>query len=142
MFKVTGVAPGVYDLTDENGIVERVTGAATAEQAIELYHEARNPPPRRPLALDVKDEAQRRIIATTGAQDLQSCMIKQLNANMRANELNDARISGGTLTPAEEAQADYLRGLAARIKDIRTRSNEIEAMAPIPDDYAKDGYWS
>lgn len=90
---------------------------------------------------DVKAEAQRRIIVMTGVADLQSCLIKQSNANMRANELNDIRMSGGTLTPEEEAEAAALRGLAAAIKAIRARSNVIEAMDPIPADFARDDYW-
>lgn len=94
-----------------------------------------------PSAADVKAEAQRRIIVLTGAADLQSCLIKQLNANMRANELNDKRVSGGELTPEEEAEAAALRALAGGIKAIRARSNEIEAMSPIPADFTADGYW-
>ena len=90
----------------------------------------------------VKAEAQRRIIALTGKVELLDCMIKQSNANMRANELNDKRISGETLTEAEEAEATALRNLAIAIKAIRAKSNAIEAMQPIPLDYTADGYWA
>lgn len=90
---------------------------------------------------DVKAEAQRRIVALTGATDLQSCLIKQLNANMRANELNDKRLTGGELTIEEAAEAAALRGLAESIKSVRAASNEIEAMSPIPADYADDSRW-
>lgn len=89
----------------------------------------------------VKAEAQRRIVVVTGAADIQSCLIKQLNANMRANELNDKRLSGGELTTEEAAEAAALRGLAENIKSIRAASNEIEAMTPIPADYADDSRW-
>jgi hypothetical protein len=68
-------------------------------------------------------------------------MIKQSNANMRANELNDKRISGGTLTQEEETEATALRNLATAIKAIRSASNDIEAMDPIPLDYADNAYW-
>lgn len=92
--------------------------------------------------IDVKAEAQRRIILVTGAHDLESCIIKQLNANMRANELNDARVSGRTLTPEEETEAAQLRALADAIKAIRAKSNEIELMSPIPADFAtNEAYW-
>lgn len=88
----------------------------------------------------VKGEAQRRIVVLVGATDLTSCLIKQLNANMRANELNDIRHER-PLTPQEEVEAAALRGLAAQIKHIRDRSNVIEAMQPIPSDYTADSYW-
>jgi hypothetical protein len=89
----------------------------------------------------VKAEAQRRIIVLTGTADLTQCMIKQSNANMRANELNDKRIGGGTLTAEEEAEAQALRDLATAIKAIRAASNVIEALAEIPLDYTADSYW-
>lgn len=91
---------------------------------------------------DVKAEAQRRIISLTGAPDLQSCLIKQLNANMRANELNDKRLSGSELNTEEAAEAAALRGLAESIKSIRAVSNVIEAMSPIPADFSDDAYWA
>lgn len=89
----------------------------------------------------VKAEAQRRIIALTGASDLQSGLITQMNALMLANELNDKRISGGDLSPEEEAEADALRALADGIKAIRARSDVIEEMEPIPADVSDDSLW-
>jgi len=89
----------------------------------------------------VKAEAQRRIVALTGKVALIDCMIKQSNANMRANELNDKRVSGGTLTAEEEAEATALRNLAIAIKAIRRASNAVELLDPIPLDYTADGYW-
>ena len=47
---------------------------------------------------DVRNEAQRRIIALTGATSLLETITKQSNANMRANELNDKRLNGDKLT--------------------------------------------
>jgi RNA-binding protein YhbY len=92
-------------------------------------------------ASSVKAEAQRRIITITGATNLTDCMIKQSNANMQANELNDIRFTRA-LTQEEEATASALRALAAAIKHVRTKSNEIEAMSPIPSDFANDSYWT
>lgn len=92
--------------------------------------------------VDVKAEAQRRIITLTGTTSLIDCMIKQSNANMRANELNDKRIRGEILSDTETAEAQALRALAATIKAIRAKSNEIEAMSPIPSDLSNDGLWS
>jgi hypothetical protein len=89
----------------------------------------------------VKAEAQRRIILRTGANDLTGCLIKQLNANMRANELNDIRHTRAWTTE-EAAEAEALRTLAADIKIIRAKSNVIEAINPIPMDYAADSRWT
>lgn len=93
-----------------------------------------------PAAHNVKAEAQRRIILRTGAADLTGCIIKQLNANMRANELNDIRHTRAWTTE-EAAEAETLRQLAADIKAIRTKSNAVEAMNPIPMNYTNDSYW-
>lgn len=87
----------------------------------------------------IKDEAQRRIIALTGQSDLTSSMIKQSNANMRATELTDKRVGGGTLTAEEEAEAAALRGLAEKIKAVRAASNVLEQSPP--DNYADDEHW-
>lgn len=86
--------------------------------------------PRPATIADVKREAQRRIITITGAADLLAAMIKQLNANMRANELNDKRLSGEVLTADEAAEASGLRALATTIKAVRTASNAIETELP------------
>jgi len=89
----------------------------------------------------VKDEAQRRIIARTGASDFQSCITKQLNAQMRALELTRKQVSGETLSGAEVAEAAALQALADDIKALRGCSNALEAMTPIPDDFADDAHW-
>ena len=89
----------------------------------------------------VKTEAQRRIIALTGKTTLQDCMIKQFNALMRAGQLTDKRVNVGALTAEEEAEAVRLRALADQIKAIRAASDAIEAMSPIPADYAADSRW-
>lgn len=92
-------------------------------------------------AAHVKTEAQRRIVGIVRAPDLMSCIVKQLNANMRANELNDIRYSR-EWTPQEAGEAAALQGLAEVIKGVRAKSNMLEAMNPIPADYAADQYWT
>lgn len=87
---------------------------------------------------DVRAEAQRRIIALVGAPDLTACMIKQMNANMRANELNDIQHSR-ELTAEEAAEANALRSLATQIKSIRAASNVLEPNPP--PDYTDEKYW-
>jgi hypothetical protein len=89
-------------------------------------------------AADVRAEAQRRIIALVGATSFDGCIIKQLNANMRANELNDIR-HGQEWTAEEAAEAAALRGLANQIKAIRAASNVLEPSPP--SDFADNKYW-
>ncbi len=81
-------------------------------------------------AAAVKAEAQRRIMALVGATTMEACLIKQLNASMRAIELSDAKQSRA-LTSAEEAEASALRNMAAAIKAIRAASDLIEQSPPI-----------
>jgi hypothetical protein len=61
----------------------------------------------------VKAEAQRRIIAACGARDLMGCLIRQVNGRVDV----------------------------AVIDRIRERSNKLEAMSPIPDNFADDKWW-
>ena len=87
---------------------------------------------------DVRKEAQRRIIALSGANNLMSCIIKQLNALMRATELADIKTSR-KLTSEESAESDALRRLATVIKAVRAASNAMESGPP--DDYLSDDRW-
>lgn len=104
-------------------------------------------PPRVITADLIKGEAQRRIIALTGKTTLIDCMIKQSNANMRANKLNDKRLmsietGSAPLSTQEADEAQALRNFNTMIEHIRDRSNVIEAMTPIPADYTNDSYWA
>lgn len=98
------------------------------------------PLPPTPTADDIRAEAQRRIVTLTGARDLQSSMAKQLNALMRATELTNAKASGVTLSPEEEAEAAALQAIADRIKVIRAASNRLEASLPV--DFRDDRHWA
>lgn len=88
---------------------------------------------------DVRAEAQRRIIALTGARSLEHCMLQQLNALTRATELTNKRALGIELSPAEATEAASLEQLAADIKAIRAASNAMEPDPPA--DYMADGRW-
>ena len=92
-----------------------------------------------PTATSVRNEAQRRIIALTGASDLTSCIIKQLNALMRVGEINDKQARGETLSEQEQTEAVSLRAMANAVKAIRAASNAMEGNPPA--DYADDGRW-
>lgn len=117
---------------------DRITRIATAEDLSDVLRQWGLKVPA-PAVADIKAEAQRRIIAITGAPDLQSCLIKQLNAQMRATELVNKRALGYALTEAELAEAAALQDLADGIKAIRAASNELEIGPPA--DYTNDIYW-
>lgn len=81
----------------------------------------------------VKIEAQRRILSIIPEW-------KQRNLTARAAEL---AIKGSVNWTAEE-QAEYEAGQAVwdSIKAVRTKSDALESMSPIPEDYTDDKYWS
>ena len=91
------------------------------------------------LVAKIKNEAQQRIVELTGATSLDACLIKQLNALMRATELTNKRAQGQTLTAGEETEAARLEGLASAIKSIRAKSNVLEADPPV--DFTSDIHW-
>lgn len=93
-----------------------------------------------PTVEDVKMEAERRIIVLCGASDLQKALVKQMNMNMRASQLNDIR-HDRELTPSEKTEAEALKAFAQCVSQIRSASNEIEAMSIIPNDYRDDARW-
>ena len=117
------------------------TGAARFEKSGNVVREVYDTVPVVITADQVKGEAQRRIILLVNQTNLQDCIIKELNALMRAGELTDKRATGGVLTPAEETEADTLRTLAARVRAIRAASDAIEALNPIPTDYNDNRRW-
>lgn len=112
----------------------------TATEAVRQY--TIEPHSRDMMVRAVKAEAQRRIVMVTGATDLTGCLVKQMNAQMRAAELINIKAEGGSLTVEQQAESDTLKSLANAIKYIRARSNDIEALDPIPADFAADVRWA
>lgn len=126
----------IYPETDISGESEALRTFAAESGFLDMRKpqaEQRAPTPDM-----IRAEAQRRIMAAMGVADLNSCIVKQLNANMRASELIETRLSRA-LTPEEEAEAAALKGLASLIKRIRAASNAIETLAP--QDYTHDRHW-
>lgn len=119
---------GWMPITDADRTQREVDAISNAEKA------------RLSRLISVKDEAQRRIIAMTGASDFNGCLVKQLNALMRATEL--ANKGAANWSAEEAAEAAFLQRMTDTIKSIRAASNAIEAMRPIPDDFAADKYWT
>jgi hypothetical protein len=117
---------------------ERVTRIASEAELSEVL---RGYGLRGPLvtAADVRAEAQRRIIVLTGAADLNGCLVRQLNALMRATELTNKVASGSKWSASEAAEAARLEALAAAIKAVRAASNLLEPEPPA--DYTSDAHW-
>lgn len=99
---------------------------------------------RRPLAdqkEQVKDECQRRILVCLAVNDVIPCILKQLNALMRSVKLTDVK-HAREWTAQEAAEAAALESLSTEIERLRAKSNALEAMDPIPLDYADNKWWA
>lgn len=83
---------------------------------------------------DVKDEARRRILAVYPEW-------KQANMTARGVELTRKLAQGDAWTEAEEADAEALQDAWGWIRSVRTASDAIEAMTPIPLDFCDDSRW-
>ena len=126
-------ATGAYQ-----GIVV-ATPAQFAEYAGDQF-EARDGPPvptaaevRARMILWVKAEAERRILAIVPAW-------KQRNLLARAALL--AEKGRDAWSDAELAEWNAGEAIWAQVVAIRTASDRIEAMTPIPDDFTADSHWT
>lgn len=88
-----------------------------------------------PTIEQVKAEAGRRILAICP---------EWKQRNYIATDLTFTKImqAGGTLTSEHEELRSELEAVWTSIQAIRSKSNEIEAMTPIPQDFTDDSYWS
>jgi hypothetical protein len=82
----------------------------------------------------VKAEAGRRIEAAFPAWE-------QRNMNAAATALIMTHVTVGSWTAEEQAQADALTAAWALVSSIRSASDVLEAMNPIPLDYSEDKHW-
>lgn len=64
-----------------------------------------------------------------------------MQSNLTARAVILAEMGRDKWTTDDEAQWEEIRALWARIDAVRAASEEIEAMEPIPLDYADDKYW-
>lgn len=104
-------------ITDTNGVLTRGWIIENIEPTIEK----------------IKSEAQRRILHILPEW-------KQRNLTARAAELAIKGVQNWSLEEQTEIAAG--QALWDQIKAIRAKSNALEAMNPIPVDYADDKYWT
>lgn len=95
--------------------------------------------PNAVLPEDLQAEAQRRIVELVGAKTFEKSVAKQMNALMRAAELNNKLAEEKGLTSEESAEAAQLKAMASTINAIRAASNAMEDNPP--DDYTNDKHW-
>jgi len=124
LFKpVPAVVPDGYEVTATN--VALVDGVVSEVVTTALIVATRQ---------QVKEEAARRILAIFPEW-------KQRNMNAQATAILQARVLNGSLTAEEQALSDSLNAAWAAVSAIRLASDTLEAMDPIPLDYADNKYW-
>ena len=91
-------------------------------------------PDPEPTVNQIKAEAGKRIVAICP---------EWKQRNYIATDLTYTKIiqDGGTLTTEQESDRAEIESVWESIQSIRTKSDEIEAMSPIPADYTDDSYW-
>ena len=112
-----------------DGRRETVTVDMPAEEvaALEAFHAG-----NAPKAAAVKAEARRRILALYPDW-------KQANLTARGVEL--LRKGEARWTAEELAEADAIHAAWDWVKSVRSASDAIEAMSPIPEDFRADRNW-
>ena len=91
-------------------------------------------PDDEPTVEEVKVEAGRRI--------LEVCP-EWKQRNHIATDLTYTKIiqAGGSLTAEQEESRAAIESVWAAVQTLRYKSNEIETMSPIPQDFTNDSYW-
>ena len=91
---------------------------------------------------DVREEAARRMMLVLGARDPAHMDIVLSNGLRETARYQQILIDGGTLDGDQATRKAMLEGADAAIEIIRAKSNSLEAMDPVPADYADDGRWA
>lgn len=86
------------------------------------------------IPIQIKNEARRRISEKFPEW-------KQTNMVARGVELQDIWRLNGVWTAQEQAEATALKSVWTWIKSVRTASDTLEAMIPIPLNYENDVHW-
>ena len=97
------------------------------------------PPP--PTLDDVRREAQKRMIKLVGARDPEHLALIISNGLRESARLLRKEVDGVALTTTETTRKQTLMQIDATIEAIRTASNTLEAMTPVPVNYRDDSWW-
>jgi len=92
-----------------------------------------------PTIADVRAEAARRMIVLLGADDEAHMDVLISNGTREAVQL--LQIGQGNWTEEQATRAAQLEHMQAAIDEVREHSNILEAMTPVPLDYADDVHW-
>lgn len=131
---VVNIVEADADLALANGWVKATADAEIGgSYADGVFTRKPAPEPDPPTAGDVKREANRRILSLVPEW-------RQRNLTARAVELAMIGKANWTKTEADEWAAG--QAVWDAVKLIRARSDEIEAITPIPADFTNDRYWS
>lgn len=101
--------------------------------------EAPPPPPPPPTAANVRAEASRRMQALLGARDAAHLDVLISNGTREAVRL--LRKGQANWTADEATRAAGLEALDGAVEAIRAASNTLEALDPVPADYADNSRW-
>ena len=82
--------------------------------------------------------ALRRLLAILGAENLAHAAYIRADDNAEVRELAAVAIP----TPDQSARLAELLATSAAIAALIDRFNAVDALAPIPADFADDSYWS
>ena len=107
---------------------------ATPEQRAAAQAVVDNTDPQTVIADDVEAEAQRRILARYPDW-------KQRNMTARGVELTFKVAQGEALAAGETDEIAALQAAWGWIKAVRAASDTLEALDPIPADFAEDARW-
>lgn len=133
-----------------------VAGATSADDAIAKYEESLIPVQEEELKITadmVRDECERRMIQLTGARDSKHLSVIISNSTRQGLSLEHIRLGtpdpnsdGWIIEPREWTQDDKLRAYELQqaniaIDYIRSKSDILEEMIPIPTDFEDDKYW-
>lgn len=92
-------------------------------------------------AADIRAEMNRRLRLLLGAQDNEHLVELIARGHREATVLLNLRVSGATLSDAQEARAAQLEGLETMIGIIEQRAADLAEKNPIPSDYDSEGWW-
>lgn len=97
------------------------------------------------LMEDIRAEARRRILSVFPDWKQSNMIARSVELHrIQAGLMRDANgdlLAPRSLTAEELVEENAINAAWTWIKHIRAKSNEIEAMSPMPADYTDDSYW-